>query len=272
MIVEIIGGFITNSLALLSDAGHMLSDAAALGLSLLAMIIGERKATYSKTFGYKRFEIIAAAINGVTLLIISLYIMVEAYNRLLNPPNVQSVGMLLVSVLGLLVNIIAAVILMRGDKENLNIRSAFLHVIGDLLGSVGAIIAAVLIFLFDWKIADPIASMIVSILILISGWRVTRESVHILMEGTPAQFNMSRIKEALLQIKDVKEVHDLHLWSITSDFPSLSCHIVLLDGGEHDLVLHQAQAILHDQFAIEHTTIQVEGEKSGCPNHHGSCN
>lgn len=272
MVVEIIGGLITNSLALLSDAGHMLSDAAALGLSFFAMVIGERKATYSKTFGYKRFEIIAAAINGLTLLLISIYILIEAYQRLINPPNVQSMGMMLVSLLGLVVNIVAAFILMRGDKENLNIRSAFLHVIGDLLGSVGAILAAVLIFVFDWKIADPIASIIVAILILVSGWRVTKESVHILMEGSPTQFNMEQIKAELLAIKDVKDVHDLHLWSITSDFPSLSCHIVLSEGGGHDVVLHKAQAILHDQFAIEHTTIQVEGEKRGCPNHHGSCN
>lgn len=166
MVVEVIGGILTNSLALLSDAGHMLSDAAALGLSLFALKLGERKASETKSFGYRRFEIISAALNGLTLIIISVYIFYEAYHRFLNPPEVQSLGIFTVAVIGLLVNIAAAWILMRGDKvENLNVRSAFLHVIGDMLGSVGAIIAAILIYFFGWGVADPIASVIVCILI-----------------------------------------------------------------------------------------------------------
>src|SRR5690606_702233 len=183
MIVEAIGGFLTNSLALISDAGHMLSDAAALGLSLLAFKIGERKATKEKTFGYKRFEIIAAFINGVTLIIISLYIFYEAITRFVEPQMVDS-SMIFIAILGLLVNIGVALLLMKGDsKDNLNIRSALLHVIGDLLGSVGAIIAGLLIMAFGWYIADPIASILVAILITISGYRVTKDSLHVLMEG-----------------------------------------------------------------------------------------
>src|SRR4051795_10610584 len=183
MVVEVIGGLLTNSLALLADAGHMLSDAAALGLSFFALKLGERKASQVKTFGYKRFEIIAAALNGLTLIIISLYIFYEAFQRFFDPPEVQSTGMLMISVTGLLVNIIAAWILMKGDKdENLNVRSAFLHVLGDMLGSVGAIVAALMIMFFGWGIADPIASVIVAVLILISGSRVTKDSFHILME------------------------------------------------------------------------------------------
>jgi cobalt-zinc-cadmium efflux system protein len=273
MIVEVIGGFLTNSLALLSDAGHMLSDAAALGLSYAAIRLGERKATQSKSFGYRRFEIIAASLNGLTLIIISALIYYEAFQRFLNPPEVQSMGMLTVSIIGLLVNIVAAWILMKGDKEeNLNVRSAFLHVIGDMLGSVGAIIAALLIYFFDWGMADPIASVIVATLIIISGYRVVKDSFHILMEGTPEQVDMKEIKTALLNIPNVNDVHDLHIWTITSGYLTLSCHLTIAETATHDLVLQKAQKLLHDQFTIEHSTIQVERQDHGCPNPHETCN
>jgi cobalt-zinc-cadmium efflux system protein len=273
MVVEVIGGVLTNSLALLSDAGHMLSDAAALGLSLFAMKLGERKATQSKTFGYKRFEIIAAALNGLTLILISIYIFYEAYHRFIDPPEVQSMGMLTISVIGLIVNIIAAWILMSGDKdENLNVRSAFLHVLGDMLGSVGAITAALLIYFFGWGLADPIASIAVAILIIISGWRVTKESFHVLMEGTPAQVKVDEVKNALMKLPNVTDVHDLHVWSITSGQFMLSGHIAIAGEGLHDEVLHRAQDLLHDEFGIEHSTLQVEGEENGCPCAHQPCN
>lgn len=273
MVVEVIGGVITNSLALLSDAGHMLSDAAALGLSLFAMKLGERKATHSKTYGYKRFEIIAAALNGLTLILISIYIFIEAYHRFADPPQVQSMGMLAISVIGLIVNIIAAWILMSGDKdENLNVRSAFLHVLGDMLGSVGAITAALLIYFFGWGLADPIASVAVAILIIISGWRVTKESFHVLMEGTPEQIEVSEVKDEIMKIPGVKDVHDVHIWSITSGVMMLSGHIAVEGEGVHDRVLHKAQILLHDRFGIDHSTLQVEGGDHGCPCAHGPCN
>jgi cobalt-zinc-cadmium efflux system protein len=273
MVVEVIGGLVTNSLALLSDAGHMLSDAAALGLSFFAIKLGVRKASKTKTFGYRRFEIIAAAINGIALILTSLYIFYEASHRFMNPPKVQSTGMLLISVLGLLVNIVVAWILMRGDKDaNLNVRSAFLHVLGDMLGSVGAIVAALLIMFFGWGIADPIASIIVSVLIIISGWRVTKESFHVLMEGTPSQIDVHKVKASLQKIPLVTEVHDLHVWSITSELPMLSCHMAIAGEGEQDEVLRKAQSILHDDFGIEHSTIQVEHIDNGCPSHHDTCN
>ncbi|CAH0259480.1 cation diffusion facilitator family transporter [Peribacillus simplex] len=273
MIVEVIGGFLTNSLALLSDAGHMLSDAAALGLSYTAIRLGERKATSFKSFGYKRFEIIAACLNGLTLIVISVFIFVEAIKRFLDPPEVQSLGMLMISIIGLLVNIIAAWILMSGDKEdNLNVRSAFLHVIGDMLGSVGAIAAALLIYFFDWGIADPIASVIVAVLIIISGFRVVRDSFHILMEGTPDQVDMDEVKASLMGLFGVSDVHDLHIWTITSGFLTMSCHVVIDESGNHDSVLAEAQKLLHDRFGIEHSTIQVERQEAGCPNPHETCN
>jgi len=273
MVVEVIGGILTNSLALLSDAGHMLSDAAALGLSYFAIKLGEKKASQENTYGYKRFEIIAAALNGITLIVISAYIFYEAFGRFFNPPEVQSTGMLIISIIGLVVNMVTAWILMKGDKEeNLNVKSAFLHVIGDMLGSVGAIIAALLIMFFGWGIADPIASVIVAILIIISGFRVTKESFHILMEGAPTQIDLNQVKAALGKIPLVLEVHDLHIWTITSGYPVLSCHITISDNGVHDDILSLSQRILHDEFHIDHSTIQVEKETNGCPSPHGICN
>ncbi|WP_158736332.1 cation diffusion facilitator family transporter [Alteribacillus sp. YIM 98480] len=260
MIIEVIGGVLTNSLALLSDAGHMLSDAAALGLSLLAFKLGEKKADAAKTFGYKRFEILAAFLNGITLMVISAYIFYEAFHRFAAPPKVASFGMLTIASLGFFINIIMAFILMRGDtSDNLNLRSAFLHVLGDLLGSVGAIIAALLILVFDWGIADPIASVIVAVLILISGWRVTRDSVHVLMEGHPAHVKISEVRDCLKNFNGVVNIHDLHIWTITSDFPALTCHLVVNDDVDRDQLLQNVTDRLREEFGIHHTTIQLEG-------------
>ncbi|HWO78297.1 MAG TPA: cation diffusion facilitator family transporter [Bacillus sp. (in: firmicutes)] len=271
MIVEVIGGFLTNSLALLSDAGHMLSDAAALGLSLIAFKIGERAANDQKTYGYKRFEILAAFINGITLVVISLYIVWEAYHRFFEPPEV-STGMILIAVIGLIVNLIVAWILMRGDTSgNLNLRSALLHVVGDMLGSFGAILAGLLIFFFNWNIADPIASVLVAILVLVSGWRVTKDSFHVLMEGTPAHIDCQKVKTALLKIPGVKEVHDLHVWTITSDFLALSCHLVVNEAEDRDTILKNTTDLLKSQFHLKHTTIQLEGEQFEHRDEHEFC-
>ncbi|HGA0511846.1 cation transporter [Bacillus pacificus] len=259
MIAEVIGGFVTNSLALLSDAGHMLSDAVSLALSLLAFKLGEKTATNAKTYGYKRVEMLAALCNGVVLIVISIYIFIEAIRRFKEPVEIASNGMLIIAVLGLLINILSAWILMRGGdvKGNLNLRSAFLHVLGDLLGSVGAIIAALLIKFFGWTAADAIASILVSILVIISGWRVTRDTVHILMEGAPQNINVEEVKSTLLNITIVKEVHDLHIWSVTSDFQVLTCHLII-KGNETQSVLKEATDVLKEKFHVEHVTIQVE--------------
>ncbi|WP_100011113.1 cation diffusion facilitator family transporter [Lentibacillus sediminis] len=267
MIIEAIGGFLTNSLALISDAGHMLSDAAALGLSLVAFKYGERNASRSKTYGYRRFEIIAAFLNGITLILISLYIFYEAYQRFFSPPEV-SASMMLIALAGLIVNVVVAWMMMRGgSQDNLNIRSALLHVFGDLLGSVGALAAGILILLFNWNIADPIASVLVSVLIIISGIRITRDAVHILMEGKPEHISIDSMKESLGKLNGVKEVHDLHVWSITSEFPALTCHLVVEDGIDRDQLLQRATAEINNSFGITHCTIQVEGF-SGT---HGNC-
>lgn len=258
MIVEVVGGIMTNSLALLSDAGHMLSDAAALALSYVALSIGQRDVTGKKTFGYRRFEIFAALINGLTLIALSLYIFYEAIQRFSEPPAVASKGMLIVATLGLLVNIVAAYILQRGDNENLNVKSAFLHVLGDILGSVGAITAALLILFFGWNLADPIASMIVAVLIIISGYRVTRDSFNILMESAPENLPSEDVQAKLLTVEEVEEVTDLHVWSITSDFPSLTCHVIVNEQADEQIVLRKIQNLLHDEFDLHHMTIQIE--------------
>lgn len=262
MFVEFIGGYLTNSLALISDAGHMLSDAVALGLSLSALIFGSRAATPSKTYGYKRFEILAALLNGIVLVLISVFIFKEAIHRLSEPPLVIGPGMMVISVIGLIINIIVAYILhsQGSTKENLNIRSAFLHVIGDLLGSVGAIAAAILIMLFGWYIADPIASMIVSLLVLYSGWHVLKESVNILMEAKPSEIDSDEVVNALKSIEGIEDIHDLHIWMITSEFSVLTVHLIVKPNVDRDLILEKAKRSIHEKFGIKHATIQLEGK------------
>lgn len=264
MFVEAVGGFITNSLALISDAGHMLSDAVSLGLSLLAFKLGEKQANSDRTFGYKRFEILAAFINGVTLILISIYIFYEAYQRFSEPPEVASTGMLIIAVIGLLVNLVVAWIMMKGDTTaNLNMKSAFLHVLSDMLGSIGAIIAALLIMFLGWNYADPIASVVVAVLIIISGWRVTKEAVSILMEGRPANIDFEDVNRTIMSFEDVVDIHDLHTWSITSGFPVLTCHLVVKQDVDRDALLKAVSSVIEEKFNIYHVTIQMEGELSG---------
>ncbi|HLR80504.1 MAG TPA: cation diffusion facilitator family transporter [Bacillota bacterium] len=265
MIVEGVGGFFTNSLALLADAGHMLSDSISLGVGLLAFIVGEKAATHQKTYGYQRLEILAAIFNGMTLLIISILILIAAYKRFFHPPEVASSGMLFIATIGLVVNIVVAWILMRnGDtKENLNVRAAFLHVLGDLLGSIGAIIAALLIMFFNWGWADPLASVIVAILISMSGWKVTKDSLHVLMEGAPKNIDLNDMLHTIKRVTGVKSIHDLHVWSITSGQHILTCHVVV-DG---HLTIHDSQHILRtienelQKKGIGHVTIQLEHQE-----------
>ncbi|MBO1003340.1 cation diffusion facilitator family transporter [Pseudogracilibacillus auburnensis] len=264
MIVEVVGGLLTNSLALLSDAGHMLSDAVSLGIGLLAFTLGERVANYSKTYGYKRIEILAAVFNGITLIIIALYIFYEAMKRFTNPPEVASNGMLIIAVIGLVVNIFVAWLLMRraDTKENLNLRAAYLHVIGDMLGSIGAIIAALLIMIFNWGWADPLASVIVAILVLVSGFRISKDALHVLMEGTPKNMEMNDILAAISDVKGIISIHDLHVWSITSGKHALSCHVVV-DGNmmveDSQALLRKLEGTLH-HVGIDHVTIQIEDQ------------
>lgn len=263
MVLEFFGGLLTNSLALLSDAGHMLSDASSLFLSLVAMWFAAKPASPNKTYGFYRFEILAALFNGITLFLIAGFIVWEAYERFFNPPMVSSGTMVMIASIGLMANLASAWALIRkGDvKNNVNLRSAYLHVLGDALGSVGAIVAGVLMLAFQWYIADPIISVIVALLILKSAWGVIKHSVHILMEGTPITVNQEEVKRELESIDGVLDVHDLHIWTITSGLDSLSCHMLIEDDADQQEVLQQAINTIREKWKIEHTTIQIETSK-----------
>ena len=262
MIVEVIGGYVTNSLALLSDAGHMLSDAISLFIALMAFKFGERVANQHKTYGYRRFEILAAFINGILLIAISLYIFYEAISRFINPPEVASTGMLIISTIGLIVNLVIAWLMFKGSdtKNNLNMRGAFIHVLGDLLGSVGAIVAAIIMIIFGWKLADPIASVIVAMLIIRSGYGVTKSALNVLMEGTPSNIDIHVIWERITSHPEIIDVHDLHIWSITSDLTALSCHAVV----DREKTVLECDSIIEEinhklnHKSIQHATIQLE--------------
>lgn len=260
MFLEFFGGLITNSLALLSDSGHMLSDASSLALSLVAMWFAVKQASPNKTFGFYRFEILAALFNGVTLFLIAGFIVFEAYERFFEPPTVSSDSMMLIAAIGLFANLLSAWSLMRqGDvKDNVNLRSAYLHVLGDALGSIGAIIAGLVMYFFEWYIADPIISVVVALLILKGAWGVLTHSIHILMEGTPITIDEQEVRKVLEGIDGVKGIHDLHIWTITSGLDSLSCHILIEDHMDSQLILQQAINNIETKFKILHTTIQVE--------------
>lgn len=261
MLIEAVGGLLTNSLALLADAGHMLSDAVSLAIALAAFKLGEKQANAQRTFGYKRFEIIAAALNGLTLIAIALYIFYEAIGRFANPPEVATTGMLIISSIGLAVNVLVAWLMMRGDvEENLNMRGAFLHVISDMLGSVGAITAALLMMFFGWGWADPLASIIVAILVLRSGYYVMKSALHVLMEGTPASINMDEIIDVMNEVAGVEDIHDLHVWSITSGIHALSGHIVVdgtLTVAQGEKIVQRVRHALEHE-GISHITLQLE--------------
>lgn len=262
MIVEILGGFIANSLALLSDGLHMFSDTVSLGVALIAFIYAEKNATSTKTFGYKRFEVLAALFNGITLLIISGVIIIEAIRRFFNPIKVQSTEMFIISVIGLIVNIIVAIIMFKsGDtSHNLNMRGAFIHVLGDLLGSLGAIIASILIYVFNFTIADSIASILVSIIILKSAIGISRSSLNILMEGTPSDVNLDKIISTIINHNEIYNVHDYHVWTISNDMNALSCHAVVSETMSvqdcEGLLKKIEHELLH--LNIQHMTIQLE--------------
>ena len=259
-VAEVVGGLLTNSLALLSDAGHMFSDIAALGLSLFAFQMARRPATAKKSYGYHRLEILAALINGLTLWLIVGVIFHEAYRRFLDPPEVHSVGMLVVASIGLMVNIAAGVILYGSRQGSLNVRGAFLHVLGDTLGSVGAVAAGLIMLLTGWYLADPLISIFIGLLILYTSWSLIKESVNILMQSVPREIDVEELQRAVEQVSGVIKVHDLHVWAVTSGVFTLSAHAVVNGKEDFHQVLNEIEGILRDRFKIEHTTIQLETE------------
>ena len=263
MVAEVVGGILSGSLALIADAGHMLTDAVALALAWVAMQVAERPYDARRTYGYHRAQILAAFVNGVTLLAIVAWIVYEAVHRLLAPVPVEGGLMLAVAAIGLAVNCAAFALLHGGDRQNLNMRGAAVHVLGDLLGSLAAIVAAVVILVTGWTPIDPALSILVALLVLRSAWFVIRRTTHILLEGAPDQIDTRRLEETLAAaIPEVRDIHHVHAWSLTPDRPLVTLHAVIDEGADDAHVLRRIKEMLGSEFGIGHATIQIE--RRGC--------
>jgi cobalt-zinc-cadmium efflux system protein len=258
MSAEVIGGILTGSLALLADAAHMLTDAAGLGLALLAIRFAARPATAQKTYGYMRAEILSALANSTFLLVVTGYILYEAYTRFVSPPDVASTPMMIVAVIGLIVNLISMRILSGGSSESLNVRGAYFEVISDMLGSIGVIIAALVIKFTGWTVADPIIAAAIGLFIIPRTWRLLNETVHILLEGVPADIDLAEVAQSLSAIENVRAIHDLHVWTITSGMNAMSVHLRVATPEQCPLALQHAREIMKSKYKIEHVTIQIE--------------
>ncbi len=258
MVAEFVGGILTNSLALLADAGHMLADAGALGLSLFALWAAQKPVTSTHTYGYYRTEILAALVNGSTLVAIAIYIFIEAYQRLAMIPEVHGVLMLGIAGGGLLINLAGLCILNAGKSESLNIRGAWLHVFTDMLGSIGVMVAAALIWKLGWHWVDPLVSVLIGLLVLYSSWKLLKEVVAVLMEGSPGHIDVDEGRNEILEINGVDAVHDLHVWTITSGIIALSVHVTAKGKYSRKRLLTTIQNTLLKRFRIAHGTIQIE--------------
>jgi cobalt-zinc-cadmium efflux system protein len=257
-VVEVIGGLITGSLALLADAGHMLSDNFSLGLALFAFWLSAKPPTPERSFGYKRAEILAALVNGVTLVLISLWIFFEAYQRFQDPPEILGGWMMTVAVIGLFVNLAATWVLMRSEADSLNLQGALRHILADLAGSAGVIAAALIILLTGWLYADPLISVLIGFLVLGSSWKLLRDSVSILLEQSPPGTDAEEVGRRMVSVEGVEDVHDLHVWTITSGFPALAAHVLVgIDEDCHER-RRELEKIIYREFGIEHTTLQVD--------------
>lgn len=261
LIAEVIGAFVTGSLALLADAAHMLTDVGGLGLALLAIRFAARPATPQKTYGYLRAEILSALLNAVVLLVLTVYILFEAYERFANPPEVLSWPMLIVAVIGLAVNLVSMRLLSGGSSASLNVQGAYFEVLSDMLGSLGVIVAALVIMWTGWTLADPIIGALIGLFIVPRTWRLISQAVHILLEGVPPNIDLGLLEKVLKEIPGVKAVHDLHVWTITSGFDSMSGHIVVTDVSESPRLLCAVRDTLKDKFGLDHVTVQIENEE-----------
>ena len=257
-VAEVVGGLITGSLALLADAGHMLSDALSLGVALFAVWLAGTPSTPNRSFGYKRAEILAALFNGATLVAISIWILIEAYHRFREPPEILGGWMLAVATLGLVVNVVGAMILSRSGGESLNLQGALRHVVADILGSVGAIAAALVILATGWYYADPIISALIGLLVLGSSWKLLRDSTNVLLEGTPRGIDADEVGRSMAASAGVEEVHDLHIWTITSGFPALAAHVLVGRDENCHARRRDLEELLAREYGIEHTTLQVD--------------
>ncbi len=262
MVVEVVVGLLSDSLAVLADAGHMLSDAASLGLALVAVWLAGRPVTLDRSFGYRRAEILAALANGVLLVVVSITIFVEAARRFANPPDVTGGWVLVVGCVGLAVNLAAAWIL-RGGSRSLNMRGALLHVLADALGSAGVIVAGIVVLTTGWDTIDPLISVAIGVLILLSSWTLLRGSVNVLLEATPSGMSAEEVGKTIVSLDGVVEVHDLHIWTITSGFPALAAHVLVEPGLDCHGLRRQIEVVLSERFELDHTTLQVDHVRMG---------
>jgi cobalt-zinc-cadmium efflux system protein len=260
MTAEVIGGLITSSLALLADAAHMLTDAGGLALALLAIYFAERPSTPQKTYGYFRTEILSALLNAVVLLFVTAYILWEAYRRFISPPEILTIPMLAVALVGLIVNLISMRLLAGGSSESLNVQGAYFEVLSDMLGSFGVIIAALVTMWTGWMLADPLIAAGIGLFIVPRTWRLLSKAVHVLMEGVPTNIDIDRVNQELRGIPGVTAVHDLHVWTITSGVNSMTGHVVIADMADAPRVLRAAREAMKIKFSLDHVTIQVEDE------------
>jgi cobalt-zinc-cadmium efflux system protein len=258
LVAEVIGGFVTNSLALLADAGHMFSDVAALALALFALWIAERPANAQRTYGYYRVEILAALVNGAALIAVSAFIVYEAIQRLQAPEPIDAPLMIAIAAGGLVMNLIGLKILSGGKRHSLNMRGAYLHMLGDALGSIGAIAGGVAVWAGGWYWADAVASLVIAGLVIYSAVQLLRETVAVLMESAPSHIDVDEVRDALVGVTGVMDVHDIHVWTITSGLESFSGHVVTSGVVPHDSLLDTLRRLLHDRFGIDHVTLQIE--------------
>lgn len=258
MVVEFVVGFAVNSLALISDAAHMGTDVLGLGMALAAITLAARPATTQRTYGLYRLEVLAALANGVLLFVVAGYVLVEATRRFAEPPEIPGTPLLVVAAVGLAVNLISFRLLMAGAKESLNVRGAYLEVLGDLLGSVGVLVAALILLTTGWPYADPIIGVAIGLFILPRTWKLTRQALRILLEVAPPHLDLAEVQRQVENLPGVAEVHDLHVWTITSGMESASAHIVLEQGARFETVLVSVRTLLHDKYDIDHATIQCE--------------
>jgi cobalt-zinc-cadmium efflux system protein len=270
LVVEVVGGILTNSLALLSDAAHMFTDVMALGIAIAAMRLSRLPADRKRTFGYHRFEILAAAFNATLLFFVALYILYEAYQRWITPLSIESFGMLAIAVVGLAVNLAGMLLLSSDASSNLNVRAAYLEVWADALGSLGVIIAALIVTFTGWTHADPIVAVLIALWVLPRTWKLLKQSVNVLLEGVPEGMDLSAIDGRLRGLPGVRDVHDLHIWAIGSGRSSLTAHLIF-DEGQADVqrVLNNANELLRRDFGLTHTTLQAELEH--CDPHGSDC-
>lgn len=266
LVIEVVGGVMTNSLALLSDAAHMFTDVTALAIALGAMRIARRPVDNRRSYGYARFEILAAAVNAVMLFGAAIYILYEAWSRFRSPPEINSWGMLGIASVGLVVNFIALKLLAGGRDESLNVKGAYLEVWSDLLGSIGVMVAAVAIYLTGWRWLDPLVAVAIGFWVLPRAWKLFRETMHILLEGTPADVDLTALRKAILDTDGVQDLHDLHVWTLTSRRHVLTAHVVIRPAADRQSLLNGLSSMLRDKFALAHTTLQLEDE-SGAREH-----